>query len=183
MAKKALVILADGFEEIEAIVPIDILRRAQIEVIVAGLSNKLVTGSHGIRVSADILLDEFKVDIDALILPGGSPGAENLAKSSKVASLIHRMFKAGKLIGAICASPALVLEPTGILKGKKATCYPGMETLFSPEVRFSKDSVAREANLITSRGPGTALAFSLAVVEALTDKNTAEAIKERILVN
>lgn len=182
MAKKALIILADGFEEIEAITSIDILRRARIEVIVAGLSNRETRGSHGIKVGTDILLDEFKEEIDALVLPGGSPGAENLAKSPKVASLINKMFRSGKIIGAICAAPALVLEPTGILNDKKATCFPGMEKLFSKEVKFSQDAVVRDGNIITSRGPATALAFALKIVEALIDKETAQGLAEKVLM-
>ncbi|MEK6715485.1 MAG: DJ-1 family glyoxalase III [Candidatus Omnitrophota bacterium] len=181
MAKKALIILAEGFEEIEAITAIDILRRAQIETVVAGLNNKIIRGSHGIKINADILLDEFKADTDALLLPGGSPGAENLAKSAKVASLINQMFKRGSIIGAICAAPALVLEPTGILRHKKATCCPGMENLFSAEVRFSPEAVVCDGNIITSRGPGTALVFSLKLVEMLIDKKTAEGLRERLV--
>ena len=181
MAKKALIILAEGFEEIEAITAIDILRRAQIETVAAGLNNKIIRGSHGIKINADVLLDEFKADTDALLLPGGSPGAENLAKSAKVASLINKMFKKGSIIGAICAAPALVLEPTGILKHKKATCYPGMENLFSAEVRFSQEAVVCDGNIITSRGPGTALAFSLKLVEMLIDKAAALRLAERTL--
>jgi protein deglycase len=181
MSKRALIILADGFEEIEAVTPIDILRRAQIDVIVAGLGNKTVTGSRGVKITADILLDELHQEIDVLVLPGGSPGAEHLAKSKKVAGLINKMFKAGKIIAAICASPALVLEPTGILKNKKATCYPGMEKLFSQDVKFSKDALVRDGNIITGRGPGTALSFALSVVEALTDKPTAAGISQRVL--
>ncbi|MDP1853302.1 MAG: DJ-1/PfpI family protein [Candidatus Omnitrophota bacterium] len=181
MVKKALIILADGFEEIEAITAIDILRRAQIEVIVAGLSNRETRGSHGIKVSTDILLDELKEETSALILPGGSPGAENLAKSPKVASLINKMFKSGKIIGAICAAPALVLEPAGVLKGKKATCFPGMEKLFSREIKFTQEEVVRDGNIITSRGPGTALAFALKIVEVLLDKDTAQTLKEKLV--
>lgn len=181
MVKKALVILAEGFEEIEAVTPIDILRRAPVEVIIAGLNNKEVRGAHGIKINTDVLFDDFRQEIDALILPGGSPGAENLAKSPKVAGLINKVFKAGKIIGAICASPALVLEPTGILKGRRATCYPGMEKLFSPDVKFSAEAVVREDNIITSRGPGTALLFALKIVEALIDKKTAEGLAEKVL--
>lgn len=181
MPKRALIILAEGFEEIEATAPIDILRRAQVEVIVAGLNNKEICGAHGIKINADILLEEFRQDADALILPGGSPGAENLSKSKKVSELIKAMFKGNKIIAAICASPALVLEPTGILKNKKATCYPGMEKLFSQDVQFCQEAVVRDGNIITSRGPATALPFALAIVEALVDKTTADALGERVL--
>lgn len=183
MIKKAVVVLADGFEEIEAVTPIDILRRASVEVVVAGLDNKVITGSHRIKINADILFEEIKDLPDVLILPGGSPGAENLAKSTKLRDFIIRAVKADKFIAAICASPALVLEPIGILKNKKATCFPGMEKLFSQDVKFSEEAVVRDGNLITSRGPGTAILFTLAIVEALIDKKTAGALREKILAN
>ena len=147
----------------------------------AGLSGREVKGAHGIKISADVLLKDAAQDIDALILPGGSPGAENLAKSKELAGLIIKMFKAQKIIAAICAAPSLVLDPTGILENKKATCFPGMENLFSARVKFLKDRVVRDGNLITSRGPGTAMAFSLAIVEALAGKKTADTLKQKIL--
>ncbi len=179
--KRAIVVLAEGFEEIEVVTPIDILRRAQIEVVIVGVSNKLVSGAHGLKISTDVLLDEFREEADALILPGGSPGAENLAKSKKTTDVMNKMFKAGKIIAAICAAPSLVLEPTGILSNKKVTCYPGMEKLFSQDVALGEGAVVRDGNLITSRGPATALSFSLAIVEALTDKETVDQVKERVL--
>ncbi|HDZ76519.1 MAG TPA: DJ-1/PfpI family protein [Candidatus Omnitrophica bacterium] len=182
MLKKALVILADGFEEIEAITSIDILRRGYIDVTVAALSTKVVTGAHGIKISADILLEQFNQDIDALVLPGGSPGSENLNKSKKVHEIISKTFKANKVVAAICAAPALVLEPAGILKNKRATCYPGMEKLFSEDVKFIDEAVVRDGNLITSRGIGAALRFALCIVETLIDKSTADALAEKVVV-
>src|SRR3989338_7826078 len=107
MAKKVLVILADGFEEIEAITPIDVLRRAGVEVTLAGLTGKMVTGAHGVKFQADLTLDEYKDSPDAIILPGGMPGAQNLGRSPKVTELIKKLNSENKVVGAICAAPAL----------------------------------------------------------------------------
>lgn len=181
MAKKALILLAEGFEEIEAITAIDVLRRAGIEVIVCGLGGKTITGSHGIKVLADKRLEEFSGDVDAIIFPGGMPGAENLSNSQRVRELILKMHKEGRLIAAICASPALVLAPTGILKKRRATAYPGMEKDFGKDTTFVEDKVVVDGNIITSRGPGTALLFSLAIVERLAGKKVSEGLKEKTL--
>ena len=118
MKKKVLIALANGFEETEAIVPIDILRRADIDVRIAGVSGADIKGAHGIKVSADTALDSLNEEFDALVLPGGSPGAENLSKSDRLKEIIKRMHLEGKIVAAICASPVLVLLPTGILEGK-----------------------------------------------------------------
>jgi len=181
MKKKVLVILAEGFEEIETITPIDILRRAGIEVIVAGLDREEVAGSRGVVIKTKMKLSEYSSVPDAIVLPGGSPGAENLAKSSRVKELVLDMNSKGKLICAICASPALVLAPTGILDGKKATCYPGMEKNFSVDIKFSKDSVVQDGNIITSRGPATALPFVLKIVENMAGKDTADMVGKQTL--
>jgi len=179
--KKAIVILAEGFEEIEAITPIDILRRANIDVKVCSLADLEVKGSHGISVKADIGFDEIKGDVDAVILPGGSPGARNLSESSEVSGLIQRMASDGRLVAAICASPAVVLFPAGILKGKKATCYPGTEKVFGKDVEFIEEDVVVDGNVITSRGAGTAVAFSLEIVAALAGKDKAESLRKEIV--
>lgn len=179
MTKKSLIILADGFEEIEAVTPIDILRRADIEVSVASLNPKvrLVKGSHGIYIQAETALDELTPeDYDACILPGG-PGVKNLAASELVKSIILNMHAQGKLIAAICAAPAIVLAPIGILDKKNATCYLNMENHFSDTTIFHADPVVIDSNIITSRGAGTAMAFSLAIVEKLCGKDVTEKIK------
>src|SRR3989338_11700711 len=167
MSKKVLIILAEGFEEIEAVTPIDVLRRAGAEVTSAGLSGKVVSGAHGIKFEADIPLDDYRDSPDAIILPGGMPGARNLAESKKVADFIKKMNSQKKIIGAICAAPALALSPTGVLDGKKATCYPGFESNFSKSVKFSQERVVTDGNVITSKGPGSALEFSVKLVEQL----------------
>src|SRR3989338_1408835 len=120
MRKTVLVALADGFEEIEAVTIIDILRRAGIEVIVAGVGGRQVTGSHGITVDANVLLEQYEGTPDAVVLPGGMPGAKNLKESAALRDILHQMKKANKLIGAICASPAVLLASYGFLDGKKA---------------------------------------------------------------
>ena len=181
MKKKALVVLAEGFEETEAIAPIDILRRAGIEVTIAGLGSATITGSHDITIQADAELGDIKTLPDVIVFPGGMPGAENLAASDKVKKIIFDMNDKGKLVAAICASPALVLEPTGILAGKKATCYPGMEKNFSVNVEFSKDPVVQDGNVITSRGVGTAIPFALKIVESLAGKSTADTVGGQVL--
>ncbi len=174
MRKRALIILANGFEEIEAVTAIDILRRADIEVITAGISDIKVQGSHGITLIADKKLTAIKGDFDACVLPGGMPGAKNLASSEKVNSIIKQMNKNGKIIAAICASPAIVLAPLGILQNKTATCYPGMQENFSKETIYKKEPVVIAGNIITSRGPTTALLFALAIVEKLSGKKTSK---------
>ncbi len=182
MSKKVLVILAEGFEEIEAVTPIDVLRRAGLEVTLAGVSGKTITGAHGIKFQADITLDEYKGLPDAIVLPGGLPGAKNLGESKKVAELVKRMNSQKKLVAAICAAPALVLAPAGVLEGKKATCYTGFEKNFPPSVSFSKDRVVVDGNIVTSCGPGSALEFALELVEQLAGKEKAQTLKEGLLV-
>jgi len=182
MDKKAVIVLAQGFEEIEAVTPIDILRRAGVNVVVAGLRSKSVKGAHDITINTDVVFGEIDYIPDVLVLPGGTPGAERLAASIELRNLINNMFEDGKLVAAICASPALVLAPSGILEGKKATCYPGMEENFSSSVRVSGDKVVQDGNVITSRGPATALEFSLKIVENIIGKETADLIGEKTLL-
>ena len=181
MSKKVLVILADGFEEIEAITPVDVLRRAGLEVTLAGLSGRVITGAHGIKFQADMTLDEYKDSPDAIVLPGGMPGAKNLGESKKVTEIVKRMNSQKKIVGAICAAPALALAPAGVLDGKKATCYPGFEQNFPASVSFSNERVVVDGNIITSRGPGSALEFALELVEQLAGKEKAKALTEGLL--
>ena len=181
MKKTALIVLADGFEEIEAVTPIDILRRAGVEVMIAGLEKKQVKGSRGVEVSADILLADYKDTPDAVVLPGG-PGAEKLARSVAVRKLILRAQKADKLIAAICAAPALVLAESGVLEGKKATCYPGYEDRFGKGTVFVSDRVVTDGQVITSRGPGTAMEFSLAIVGQLVSDEKSDQVAQKMVV-
>lgn len=182
MPKTAVVLLAEGFEEIEALAPVDVLRRAGIRVTVAGVNDPVVKSSRGISVKTDMLLDQVAELSDVVIVPGGMPGSTNLARSERVSAFLKKMNESGKLIAAICAAPAAVLVPLGILEGKKATCYPGCEADFTPGVCYSAESVVMDGNVITSQGPGTALAFSLAIVEALAGIAMVKTLREKMLI-
>ncbi|MBI4549408.1 MAG: DJ-1/PfpI family protein [Candidatus Omnitrophica bacterium] len=181
MSKKVVIILADGFEEIEAVTPIDVLRRAGLNVRSAGLFGKTVTGSHGLKVEADMTVEEFDGSADCLILPGGMPGSRHLNESKKVADLVRTMSGSGKWVAGICAAPALALAPAGVLEGKKATCYPGFENNFSSAVKFSPDRVVVDGNIVTSRGPGTAFDFAFGLVEKLVSKEKADELRKIML--
>ena len=183
MSKKILIVLADGFEEIEAVTCIDVLRRAELDVKTAGLSGKSVTGAHGIKVEADIMLENYDGAADCVVLPGGMPGSKNLQNSKKVAELVKKMNREGKWVTAICAAPALALASAGVLEGKRATCYPGFESHFAASTKFSAESVVVDGNVVTSRGPGTALSFALELVEKLAGRETAQSLRQGMLVN
>ncbi|MFC1576540.1 DJ-1 family glyoxalase III [Candidatus Omnitrophota bacterium] len=182
MKKKVLIILADGFEDVEAVAPMDVLDRAGVGVTLAGLEAKEVKSAHGIKVLADTTLDALTEEFDAVILPGGGGGAKKLSESEKVKNIITTMNDKGKVVAAICASPAWVLAPTGILNGKKATCYPGEEKAFPPEVKASNEAVVVDGNIVTSRGPGTALLFGLKLAEILVGKEVANTVKSKMLI-
>jgi len=186
--KKALVLLADGFEDVEAVTPIDYLRRAGIEITTASISQSLtVTSRWGcIKMIADVILTEQilkkkQADWDAVILPGGKPGAANLAASKEVNELLIEAAAAGKLICAICASPAVILAPLGLLKGRKFTCYPGTEEKVAG-ANWSQDRVVVDGNIITSRGAGTAGEFAVAIIGKLLDEAAAKKIAEAVLL-
>lgn len=180
MAKTAIIIFADGFEEIEAVTPADILRRAGVEVALVGLEAMEVRGAHGIVFKMDRLLGDEE-NIDAIILPGGLPGAENLAASEKLANILKHRLAAGELIAAICASPGLVLGQHGIMNHKQGTCYPGFESHFGDKARYIEKSVVIDGNVITSRGPGTAFAFGLALARELAGGEIAEQLQRGML--
>jgi 4-methyl-5(b-hydroxyethyl)-thiazole monophosphate biosynthesis len=161
----ALIILAEGFEEIEAVTPIDLLRRAQIGVTIAGLSGLWVRGGHDSIIQAEVLLSQCDERYDALILPGGGAGTENLRKSAAVVRRVKEHFNKGLLCAAICAAPT-VFGVAGILRGKHATCYPGCEDLCTDAI-MEKSAVVKDGNIITSRGAGTAIDFSLEIISYL----------------
>lgn len=172
------VFLADGFEELEAIAVIDVLRRAEYDVttVAVGTKDTLVTGSHGIAVQADIPESQLETDqMDAIVLPGGMPGTLHLEQSPIVRVSVDYCMRNDKLITAICAAPS-ILGHLGCLQGKKAICYPGFEQeLIGAEV--AADSiVVRDGKLITGRGPGVAVAFALKIVETISGKDLAEKI-------
>jgi 4-methyl-5(b-hydroxyethyl)-thiazole monophosphate biosynthesis len=192
MAKKALVLLAEGFEEVEAITPIDYLRRAGIEVTVASITDSLtVKGARaGIQVLAESTLVKLAADSavngswDAVVLPGGMPGAANLAASRETNALLKNMASAGRLICAICAAPAVVLAPLGLLTGKRYTCYPGMEEKVNTDCagEWSDSRVVVDGSLITSRGAGTAGEFSIAVIKALLGDEEGDKVAKSVLL-
>lgn len=176
---KILVPLANGFEDIEAFSVIDVLRRAGIEVDTVGIPSNMVTSKVGVRVIADKSLKDVKIEeYDGIVLPGGDPGYKNLEKSKEVIDMIKKMDEKKKLIAAICASPS-ILAKIGILDDKKATIYPGMERLI-PHPRDER--VVVDKNVITSQGPGTAIEFSLKIVEYLSGKQKALALKKALVV-
>ncbi len=159
--------LADGFEETEAIVPLDILRRAGKSVTTVGVTGKTVTGSHGITVTADTVIAEAAPGeaLEAVILPGGMPGTANLEKSEEVIDFIKYADSNGKIIGAICAAPSIIGK-MGLLGGKKAVCYPGFEQfLYGAEIGDAP--AVKSGNIITARGAGAATQFGFALVEAM----------------
>lgn len=181
MRKRVLVLLADGFEEIEAITSIDILRRAGLGVILAGVGKVTIKGSRDIVVKTDKEIDSYRGLPDAVVLPGGMPGVQNLAASKRANDLIKKAYKRGKIIAAICAAPSYVLAPTNILDGKRVTCYPGCENLLKNRAKFVDKRVVVDGNIITSRGPGTAFDFALALVEKLRGKSIKETVRKRTL--
>jgi 4-methyl-5(b-hydroxyethyl)-thiazole monophosphate biosynthesis len=185
MTKKAIVLLADGFEEVEAVTPIDYLRRAGVEVTIASVSLFMtVKGARRIQVNANTELagvGNGAGEWDAIIIPGGASGAENIAASEEACALLKNMAAAGKLICAICASPAVVLAPLGLLEGKKFTCYPGLEVKVT-DGKWSEDRVVIDGNIITSRSAGTAGEFAIAIIEKLINKAAAQKIADAVLL-
>ncbi len=176
---KVFVPLAEGFEEIEAITVIDVLRRAGIRVDTAGAPGVVVTGAHGVKVWTDKKLNDIQPEeYDGIILPGGDPGYKNLARMTNLTEWIKKMNEQKKLIAAICASP-LILARAGILENRKATIYPGMET----EIPYPRgDRVVIDGNIITSQGPGTAMEFALKIVEMLVGGKKAAELRKALVV-
>lgn len=176
---QALVILAEGFEEIEAVTIVDVLRRASINVTVAALASGPVHGAHHIAVVPDVVLQDLELaGYDAVVLPGGMPGAQNLREDPRVVALVRRFAEAGKLTAAICAGPT-VLEAAGVLKQRRATSYPGHAL---PSAQYVEERVVEDGNIITSRGPATALEFAIALVARLTDADTAREQAKKLLM-
>ena len=181
---KALVFLATGFEEIETITIVDVLRRAGVDVTVAGLAPNVVEGAHGIKIVPDNSIDDVTIeDFDAVICPGGSPGYKNLRKDPRVIDMIKKAFGSKKLVAAICAAPA-VLSDAGVLEGKACTIYPGMEDeLRKGGGKPKMDMVVVDGNIVTSRGPATALPFALKLAEKLVGKQVAENVSKKTMAN
>lgn len=179
---KVLVPLADGCEEMEAVTIIDILRRANITVISAGLSKEPVKASRGTVLLPDTTLDEaLKLNrFDMIVLPGGLPGADNLADDSRLTEALTKNASENRFVAAICAAPR-VLANLGLLDGKKATAYPGFLEGNFPAVTYTGAAVERDGKIITGRGPGTAMDFALTLVEALTNADTREKVEKSLV--
>ena len=166
---KVLVPLAQGCEEIEAATIIDILRRAGIDVVTAGLDTHPVRASRGLMLLPDTTLDAaLGHDYDMVVLPGGQPGTDSLKADARIRNLLQQMAQQGRMVAAICAAPS-VLAAAGLLDGRKATCYPTCLDDF-PRVNLQSAAVVEDGKLITSRSPGTAMDFALALVERLAGR-------------
>ncbi|GMO21525.1 MAG: DJ-1/PfpI family protein [Spirochaetaceae bacterium] len=185
MAKKVFVFLTDGFEEVEALSVVDFLRRAGAELTTVSISeSKTVTGSHNIPVIADSLIKDIDADSACCIVLPGGPGAAKLAACAPLDKIIRDFESAEKLICAICAAPSVVLGTKGLLSGRTYTCYPGTEAQVRCEsgcANWTPEMVVADGNLITGRGPGAALKFSLRIIEALFGKERATEIAEQTL--
>jgi len=181
MSKKVLVAVADGTEELEAVCIIDVLRRAEASVTVASVGSLQVTASRGVKLVADKLIaDCVNETYDLIVLPGGIPGAEHLRDSKDLEILLRRQHEQGLLYGAICASPAVILQHHGLLAQKRATCYPSfVDQLENTDA--AKSRVVVDGPCITSQGPGTALEFSLRLVELLFSEEKAKEVSQAMV--
>ena len=175
------VFMADGCEEIEGLTVVDMIRRAKLEVTMISITGrKEVTGSHNITFMADELCEEADYEtLDGIVLPGGMPGTLHLKAHEGLADLIRKADKEGKLLAAICAAPTIYGE-MGLLEGKNATCYPGMEDKLLG-ANWQEQPVVVDGNFVTSRGVGTAIAFALTLVTILKDEETAKSLANSIV--
>ncbi len=173
------VFLADGFEIIEAMAPVDMLRRANVEVTTVGVDKKVITSSCGIPVTADIVSNEFEFkDVEAVVIPGGANGVTNLENSSLVQSVLDEAVQCGALICAICAGPS-ILGHKGLLKGKNAICFPGFEDSLEG-ANISKDYVVTDGDFITAKGAGVCIEFGLEIVRELVGDEAAKTVRSTI---
>lgn len=178
---KIMVLLAEGFEEVEFVTIVDVLRRAGMDVTVVGLKAGPIDGSHGVKVMSDALVDNITADqFDSVVLPGGYPGFVNLGEDERVLELLREMNLSGKYITAICGAPA-VLSKAGVIEGKKVTIHPGVKDQLVTG-SYVDQRVVVDGRVVTSQGPGTAMEFSLKLVELFAGKAKMEEVKEDILV-
>ena len=180
--KTIFVFLADGFEEIEALAPVDILRRAGLSVkTVSVMDEQVVAGAHGVPVLADVMFDEVNAeDAEMVLLPGGLPGATNLDAHQGLSQMILDFAKEEKPLAAICAAP-LVFGNRGLLEGKKATCYPGFET-YLKGAQYTAALVEKDGNFITGKGPGAAMEFAFAIVEKYCGMDKVNELKQGMMI-
>ena len=175
---KVAVFLANGFEDVEAIAPIDVMRRAGFEVTTVSVEDEMVKSSHGVFIKADITTDKMTDEYDIYFCPGGMPGALNLSQSWPVNEAIVNAYNRGAIISAICASPAVVLSPLGILKGHEATCYPGCES-YAPDFEFSLEKgVVVSGNVYTAKSAGYAIDLGLELIKAFSEEKSTKIKKE-----
>lgn len=174
-------LLGTGFEETEAVAPLDLLRRAGVEVATVGLNGKTVYGSHGIGIEADIELEELKLsDMEMIVLPGGLRGVASIKNCPRAMELIRYAWELGRHLAAICAAPT-ILASLGLLEGKKATCYPGCEDQMEGAIMVNAAAVT-DGRIITGTSAGCAVPFGLALIEALKGKDAAEAVAKQIVI-
>lgn len=179
--KKVLVMLADGFEEIEAIAVVDILRRANVVCDMCSINKEYVKGTHNILIKSDCCIDDINAnEYDAIVLPGGLPGATNL-NDERVKGFVNELNNEGKIVASICAAPE-TLESFGILKGKKCTSYPGF-IKDRNDITYIEDIVVKDENIITSRGPATSMIFGLEILKSLGYEKEVEELKEGMMIN
>ena len=179
------ILLGEGFEEIEAIAPLDILRRADIEVATVALSNELlVNGGHDIKVEADISLEQIDFEkLDMLVLPGGLGGVKSISESPAAMDLIQKTWNAKKKLAAICAAPTL-LAKLGLLKGLNVTCYPTVgDVIEDAGGCFKTDPVIRDGDMVTGQAAGASIEFGLEIVAVLRDRETAEQLRKSLIYN
>jgi protein deglycase len=182
MAKKVLVPIADGTEEIEAVCIIDTLRRAGADVTVASVGKLQVTASRGVKLVADARIADCKGQTyDCIVLPGGMPGAEHLRDSAELIELLRKQKQAGRLYAAICAAPAVALRPHGLIEKVRVTCFPGLQNKLD-STYLSKERVVVDGNCVTSQGPATAIEFALKLVELLFGSAKAKEVGTAMLV-
>ena len=178
--KRVLVALAPGFEEIETITVVDILRRAGARVVLAATEEGAIEGSRGVSILPDALIDQIDDnDFDLVVLPGGQPGTTNLLKSDTVKAIIQNMHRSRKQVAAICAAP-IILRSAGILKNTVITSHPSVRDQLS-DTGYSEERVVVDGNIVTSRSPGTALEFALKLVEILFGKDRMETVNEGVM--
>lgn len=179
--KQAVMLFAEGYEEVEALMTVDLLKRGGVGVTMASITDeRMVRGSHDIRVAMDATLEEVDLGgMDAILIPGGLQGTQNLGKDAATCQALKNMSSAGKVVGAICAAPS-VLGACGILQGKRATCYPGFEEKLEG-AEFVDEMAVADGNVVTSRGLGTSMEFGFKLLEILVSPEKAQEIREQIV--
>ena len=177
---KVYVFLADGFEDVEALIPVDVLRRGGVDVTTVSVmdDSQIVETAHNVQIVADAMIEDCDFsDADLLFMPGGMPGATNLYEHKGVRQAVLSQTKAGKKVAAICAAPAVVLAQLGVLDGKKATCYPGFEKLLT-KAQYTADLVTVDGNITTAEGPAAAFPFAYELLSQLVSREVSDQIAE-----